>query len=73
MMHRARHKGFTLAEVTIVSGLMVFLAVLLSAAWSGIGNTTVDLVARGQLAQEIDIATASLSRDFGGSLPTPVA
>ena len=64
-------RGFTLLEITVVSGLMVFLAVLLSAAWSGIGKTTVDLVARGQLAQEIDIATASLSHDFGGSLPTP--
>lgn len=66
-----RRGGFTLMEVTVVSGLMVFLTVLLSSAWSGIGKTTVDLVARGQIAQEMDIATAFLGRDFGGSLPTP--
>jgi type II secretory pathway pseudopilin PulG len=66
-------RGFTLLEITVVSGLMVFLAVLLSAAWFGIGKTTVDLVARGQLSQEIDVATISLSHDFGGSLPTPAA
>jgi prepilin-type N-terminal cleavage/methylation domain-containing protein len=68
---RARRRGFTLLEVTVVSGLMAFLAVLLSAAWAGIGKTTVDLVARSQLAQEIDVMTAAFSQDFGGNLPTP--
>ena len=54
-------------EVTIVSGLMAFLALLLSNAWvGGIGKATVDLIARAQLAQEMDIATMALGRDLGG-------
>ena len=61
------HRGFTVIEVTIVSGLMAFLALLLSNAWvGGIGKTTIDLVARAQLAQEMDIATMALGRDLGG-------
>ncbi len=62
------HRGFTLLELTIVSGLMTFLALLLFAAWSGIGKSTIDLITRCQLAQEMDFAVAALSRDLGGSL-----
>ena len=64
-------KGFTLLEVTIVSGLMVFLAVLLSSAWTGVGRSTTDLIARSQLLQEMNLAVAAISRDLGGSLPNP--
>lgn len=63
--------GFTLVEVMLVSGLMAFLAILLSSAWSGIGRSAVDVAARSQLLQELDLAVASLSRDLGGSLPIP--
>jgi prepilin-type N-terminal cleavage/methylation domain-containing protein len=62
------HRGFTLIEVMIVSGLTAFLAVLLSSAWMGISKSTVDLVGRGRLIQELDMTVASLSRDLGGSL-----
>ena len=69
MMSRSRpHKGFTLLEVTIVSGLMTFLALLLFAAWSGIGKSTLALITRCQLAQEMDFAVAALSRDLCGAM-----
>jgi hypothetical protein len=61
--------GFTLAEVTLVTGLTVFLAVLLSSVWKNINLFTTDAVGRGQLMQEMDLAAAALSRDLAGSLP----
>lgn len=62
-------RGFTLVEITLVSGLTVFLAVLLSSMWRNINGFTADAVGRGQLVQEMDMAIASLSRDLSGSLP----
>ena len=62
-------RAFSLLEVTIVSGLMTFLALLLSAAWSGVGKSTIGLITRCQLAQEMDFAVAALSRDLCGSMP----
>jgi hypothetical protein len=67
-MPRSR-RGFTLVEVTLVAGLTVFLAVLLSSVWKNINLFTTDAVGRGQLMQEMDLAAASLSRDLAGSLP----
>lgn len=66
-----RRLAFTVLEVMLVSGLMAFLAMLLSSAWSGIGRSAVDISARSQLLQELDLAVASLSRDLSGSLPIP--
>jgi len=63
------HNGFSLLEVTIVSGLMTFLALLLFAAWSGVGKSTIGLITRCQLAQEMDFAVAAISRDLCGSMP----
>ncbi len=57
----------------IVSGLTVFLAVLLSSAWIGVGRPAADLVGRGQLVQEMEFAVATLSRDLGGSVADPSA
>jgi type II secretory pathway pseudopilin PulG len=62
-------RGFTLVEITLVTGLTVFLAVLLSSVWKSINGFTTDAVGRGQLMQEMDLAVASLSRDLGGSVP----
>jgi type II secretory pathway component PulJ len=64
-------KAFTLLEVTIVSGLMALLAVVLSSAWVGLGRPVVDLIERTQLLQEMNLAVAALSRDLGGSLADP--
>jgi prepilin-type N-terminal cleavage/methylation domain-containing protein len=68
-----RRRGFTLLEVTLVSGLMVIFAMLLSSTWSGVGRPAADLIGRGLLVQERDLAIAALSRDLGGSLGDPNA
>jgi prepilin-type N-terminal cleavage/methylation domain-containing protein len=70
-MTTMRHRGFTLLEVTLVSGLMAVLAVLLGAAWSAVGRPAADVIARSRLFQEMDMAVAALSRDLGGSLANP--
>jgi type II secretory pathway pseudopilin PulG len=62
-----QRRGFTLMEATIVSALMIFLAVVLSSAWSGFGRPLVDAVARSRVAQEASLAIASLARDWGGN------
>jgi prepilin-type N-terminal cleavage/methylation domain-containing protein len=67
-----RHcRAFTLVEVTIVSTLMALLAAMLSSAWSGIGRPAAELIVRGRLYQEMDIAAASLTHDLAGSLANP--
>jgi hypothetical protein len=64
----SHRRAFTLVEVVVVSAMTAFLAVLLSSTWAGINRSTIDLVGRGRLIQEMDMAIASLSRDFAGSL-----
>ena len=55
-------------ELTIVSMLMVFLAMLLASAWVTVCKSMVGMTARTEIAQEMDFAVAALSRDLGGSL-----
>jgi type II secretory pathway component PulJ len=50
---------------------MAVLALVISTAWSDVGRTAVDLIARTQVLQEMDMAVATLSRDLGGSLANP--
>jgi len=66
-----RRRGMTLIEVTTVSGMMVVLAMMLSAAWIGMGRPTVDVIVRGGLFQEMDTAVSALSQDLGGCLAGP--
>jgi type II secretory pathway component PulJ len=61
-----RRSGFSLVEVTIACSLTAFLAVMLSTTWVLLMRPTTDLIAWGQLFQEMDIAVATLSRDLGG-------
>lgn len=63
-----RRKGFTVIEMSVATGLMTLLAVILSSSWRDLGRATVDLIARVQLAQEMDYVAASLSRDLGGCM-----
>ena len=65
------NNGFTVIEVAVVGGLMAFLALLLSSAWTGIGRATVDLTARAQLAQEMDLALMALSGDLARYAVSP--
>lgn len=61
-----RRSGFTLVEVTLACMLTAFLGILLSTTWTLLMRPTADLIAWGQLFQEMDIAVASLARDVGG-------
>jgi prepilin-type N-terminal cleavage/methylation domain-containing protein len=63
-----RRGGFTLVEVTVVSGLMAVLALLLSAVWAAFGRPATDVIARCRVAREVSLAVNSLARDLGGSL-----
>ena len=64
-----RRNGFSLVEVTLTSGLTVFLAVVLSTTWALLIRPTADAIAWGQLFQEMDIAVTAIARDLGGSQP----
>jgi len=66
---RRRLNGFTLLEVMVVSVAMGLLVLVLSGAWSGLGRPSADALVRCRVAQEANLAAASLARDFGGSLP----
>ena len=63
-----RRSGFTLLEATIVSALMAFLALFASVAWSGFGRPAADIAEHCRVAQEANLAVASLTRDLCGSL-----
>ena len=72
MMFPPRHRsGFTLLEVTLVSGLMAVLVLVISRAWIGVGQPIADLITRSQLLQETDMVVAALTRDLNGSLANP--
>jgi type II secretory pathway component PulJ len=60
--------GFTVVEVTIVSGFLAVFAVLLAQAWTGLGRPLVSTAARCRVAQEADAAVACLERDLCGYL-----
>jgi len=66
---RRRSNGFTLTEMVVVGGLMSCLVLLMSGAWFGLGRPSADALVRCRLAQEANLAAASLARDFRGSLP----
>ena len=65
---RRPRRGFTLIEATIVSGLMAFLAVLVSATWTSFIRPTTDVARRCRISHEANLAAASLTRDLAGSL-----
>ena len=65
-------KGFTIIEMSVATGMMALLALVLSYSWRSLGKATVDLIARVQLAQEMDFAVAALSHDLGGCVVNSV-
>jgi hypothetical protein len=67
-IHPCRQKGFSLIETMLVSVFTGFLAVLISTTWSAFIRPTVDLAQRCRIAQEANLAVASLTRDLAGSL-----
>jgi type II secretory pathway component PulJ len=69
LQNRRGALGFTLIELMIVCAMTTLLAVLFSSAWAGLGRPSVDAIARSQIAEEAQVAAASLAADLGGSLP----
>jgi hypothetical protein len=71
-MNRQRHirrRGFSLAELSVTSVLMVMLTAVLANAWTGLGQPLLQTMHRGRLALESNLAAACLARDLGGCLP----
>jgi type II secretory pathway pseudopilin PulG len=66
---RNSREGFTLVEVLVVGALMTLLAMLLQTSWSGFGRPLIEAIARARIAEDANMAAATLARDFGGSLP----
>jgi type II secretory pathway component PulJ len=65
---RSGRRGFSLVEVSVASGLLVALTMLLAEAWSGMARPLLQTAFRCRLNQEADLALAALARDLGGSL-----
>jgi hypothetical protein len=63
-----RRQGFTIVEMAVVCFLMAALTMLLAWAWANIARPAVDLAVSVRLLQEMNVATASLAHDLGGSL-----
>ncbi|MBN1590907.1 MAG: prepilin-type N-terminal cleavage/methylation domain-containing protein [Pirellulales bacterium] len=70
--NRPNRNGFTLIEAAVVSVLLSLLVVLLSTAWVGLGQPSVDAMERCRLLQEAQMATLSLAEDLRGSVPTKI-
>lgn len=68
---RGPRRGFSVVEMAIVSVLLALLAMLLASTWRGFCLPTIEAAARCRIAQEANLAAASLARDLGGSLANP--
>lgn len=55
----------------MVSWLMVILAAVIASSWSSVGRSASDLIGRGRLVQERDLAVEAIGRDLSGCLPDP--
>jgi hypothetical protein len=66
---RPERRAFTLMEVTIVSGLMAVMAVMLSTICINVVRPAVEISDRCFVTQEMEFAVAALAGDLGGSLP----
>ena len=61
-----RRGGFTLVELLVVNILMTLLVVLIAGAWRAFGPLCVEVVARGRVVNEANIAAAALYRESNG-------
>lgn len=73
LWQRHPRRAFTTLEVSIVSGLMVLLSVILGATWGAFGRPLLDSDKRCRLALEARMAAMALAHDLGGYLPTSTA
>ena len=61
---RRRHGGYTLLELMVVNVLMGLLIVLIAGAWRSFGPLCVEVIARGRIAGEANIAALALHNDL---------
>ncbi len=62
----AARRGFTTVEVSIASGLLVLLSVILGATWGAFGRPLIDADTRCRLILEARMAATALAHDVGG-------
>jgi hypothetical protein len=55
-----RRGGFTLVEVLVVNILLALLVVLIAGAWRAFGPLCIEVIARGRIVNEANIAAAAL-------------
>ena len=58
-----RRGGFTLVELMVVNILMALLVVLIAGAWRAFGPLCIEVIARGRIVNEANIAAAALHRE----------
>jgi hypothetical protein len=58
-----RRRGFTLLELLVVNLLMTLLVVLIAGAWRAFGPLCVEVIARGRIVNEANVAAAALYVD----------
>ncbi|HWE37888.1 MAG TPA: prepilin-type N-terminal cleavage/methylation domain-containing protein [Isosphaeraceae bacterium] len=61
-------RGFTVLEISIATGLLALLAMLISAVWAGFGRPSAEADRRARLAIEANLAAAALAADLGGGI-----
>jgi type II secretory pathway component PulJ len=61
-------RGFTVLEATVASTLVGFQALLIAAAWSGLGRPLRDTTALVEIQEEAQRAANFLAEDFGGQI-----
>jgi type II secretory pathway component PulJ len=66
---RAARRGFSLVEISVATGLLVMLSILLSNIWLLMGRPMLQTIYLCRIAQEADVALAYLSTDLGACPP----
>ena len=64
-----RRAGFTLVEMLVANVLMALLVILIAGAWKAFGPLCVEVIARGRVANEANIAAAALYREATAARP----
>lgn len=61
-------RGFTVLELSVATGLLALLAILIGNVWVGFGRPAAEAARRARRATEAGLAAAALAADLGGNL-----
>jgi hypothetical protein len=61
-----RRGGFTLVELLVVNILLALLVVLIAGAWRAFGPLCIEVIARGRIVNEANVAAAALYQESNG-------